>query len=713
MPAGPGKVAESLSNGSDDGKRREAEDRTRPLAMVRNIGIIAHIDAGKTTITERMLYYSGTVHKMGEVHDGTTVTDWMEQEKERGITITSAAITCFWRDCQVNIIDTPGHVDFTVEVERSLRVLDGAIGVFCGVGGVQPQSETVWQQANRYRVPRIAFVNKLDRMGADFNRVVGELRAKLGANAEAVQLPWGREDGFKGVFDLLERKAITFDEASKGRTLIVAEIPSEAVEAVEKARADLIERVAERDEESLAAYLENPDLSAAVLRAGIRRLTVRGELVPVFCGTALRNKGVQLLLDAVVDYLPSPVDVVAVKGTHPKTGEMLEREADDNAPMSGLVFKVANDAFIGKMLFIRVYSGQLKQGQNVFNPRTRKRERVMRLLRMRADSHEDVEKIFAGEIGVVVGLKQATTGDTLCAENAPVELERIRFPEPVIAIAIEPRSRADRDKLTEALDALSSEDPTCVIREDPDTGQTILSGMGELHLEILVDRMFREYKVQASTGKPMVAYRETVTATASVTHRFDREIGGRRHFAEVTLEVSPRERSAGNEVVLAVRKNEVPEAMQEFVSQGVQDGLMTGVLARFPMVDMRVRVTDVKVDPELTTDVALRTAAVMAFREAALAASPEFLEPLMAVEVVTPNEYMGDVLGDLNSRRGKIREMKAQDMTHMIRAEAPLVELFGYATAVRSLTKGRASYVLEPKQFEIVPKTLREELLNR
>ena len=702
-----------MSNGSDDGKRREAEDRTRPLAMVRNIGIIAHIDAGKTTITERMLYYSGTVHKMGEVHDGTTVTDWMEQEKERGITITCAAITCFWRDCQVNIIDTPGHVDFTVEVERSLRVLDGAIGVFCGVGGVQPQSETVWHQADRYRVPRIAFVNKLDRMGADFDRVVGELRAKLGANAEAVQLPWGREEGFKGVFDLLERKAITFDEASKGRTMTVAEIPPEAVAAVEKARANLIEKVAERDEVVLVAYLGNPDLPADVVRAGIRRLTVRGELVPVFCGTALRNKGVQLLLDAVVDYLPSPADVVAVRGTHPKTGEVLERVADDNAPMSGLVFKVANDAFIGKMLFIRVYSGQLKQGQNVFNPRTRKRERVMRLLRMRAESHEDVEKIFAGEIGVVVGLKQATTGDTLCAENAPVELERIRFPEPVIAIAIEPRSRADRDKLTEALAALASEDPTCVIRENPDTGQTILSGMGELHLEILVDRMFREYKVQASTGKPMVAYRETVTATASVTHRFDREIGGRRQFAEVTLEVSPRERSAGNEVVLAVRKNEVPEAMQEFVSQGVEDGLMTGVLARFPMVDMRVRVTDVKIDPELTTDMALRTAAVMAFREAAMAAGPEFLEPLMAVEVVTPNEYMGDVLGDLNSRRGRIRGMTAQATTHMIRAEAPLVELFGYATAVRSLTKGRASYVLEPKQFEIVPKTLREELLNR
>ena len=660
-----------------------------------------------------MLFYAGLVHKMGEVHDGTAVMDYMAQEKERGITITSAAITCFWHDQQINIIDTPGHVDFTVEVERSLRVLDGAVGVFCGVGGVQPQSETVWHQAQRYGVPRVAYVNKMDRMGADFDRVVGEMRSRLGSNAVPVQLPWGKEDDFKGVIDLLDLKAIVYGDASLGMDVEEQDIPPELAGRAEKARAELVERVAEKDEEVLEAYLASPDVAADILRGGIRRATLSNHLVPVLCGSSLRNKGVQQLLDAVVSYLPSPADVATIEGINPKDGEPVTREADDAGHTSALAFKVAGDPYVGRLLFVRVYSGKLKKGQNIYNPRTRKRERIMRLLQLHADSREDVDVLYSGEIGAVAGMKDATTGDTLCVENAPVELMRIRFPEPVMFMAVEPKTRADRDKLEQALESLSAEDPTCIVRHDVETGQTIMSGMGELHLEILKDRMLREYGVKANTGKPMVAYHECVTASAAGSHRFDREIAGKRQFAEVTVQVVPRERGSGNTVAIDVSTNRIPAVFRADVEGGVKDGIATGVLARYTLIDIAVRVTDGGFDAEASTDVAFRTAAVMAFREAVTAASPELLEPIMALEIITPSEFMGDVMGDLNGRRGKVEELEARDAAHIIRARVPLAELFGYATAIRSLTRGRASYTLEPEAFDIVPASIRQKLLNR
>ena len=692
---------------------REAAERPRGLSQVRNIGIIAHIDAGKTTTTERMLFYAGIVHRMGEVHDGTAVMDWMDQEKERGITITSAATTCFWRDHQVNIIDTPGHVDFTMEVERSLRVLDGAIGVFCGVGGVQPQSETVWHQAARYRVPRIAYVNKLDRVGADFDRVVDEMRTKLGANAVPLQLPWGSEDSFKGVIDLIRMRAYTYEEGSFGAKPTVMEIPAELGPAAEKARAALVERVAEKDESVLEAYLDGADVPAETLMPGIRRATLRNELTPVLCGSSLRNKGVQPILDAVVDYMPSPLEVADIEGIKPGTEATETVSADDSADLRAMVFKLANDTYIGRLAFIRVYSGRLRKGQNVFNPRTGKRERISRLVKLHAESRTEVDTLFSGEIGAAVGLKQATTGDTLCVENAPIELERIRFPEPVIFMAIEPRSRADKDKLQDALQALAAEDPTCVIREDPETGQTIMSGMGELHLEVLRERMVREFNVEANTGKPMVAYHETVTQSGRAAHRFDREIGGSRHMAGVTVEVEPAERGAGSSVDVTFSGRDFPAAFREAIEKGVQDALITGVLARYPLTDTVVRVVEAEMDQENSTDVAFRTAAVMALREAVQDAQPELLEPIMKLEIVTPDEHMGDVLGDLNSRRGKIREMVTRGETQIVEAAVPLAELFGYSTVIRSLTRGRASYTMEPEQFDVVPETVKQELLSR
>ncbi|MDD4873099.1 MAG: elongation factor G [Kiritimatiellae bacterium] len=692
---------------------REAPERTCSLRMVRNIGIIAHIDAGKTTTTERMLYYAGRVYKMGEVHDGTTVMDYMIQEKERGITITSAATTCFWRDHQVNIIDTPGHVDFTVEVERSLRVLDGAIGIFCGVGGVQPQSETVWHQAESYGVPRIAFVNKMDRMGADFDRVVAEMRKRLGSNAVPVQIPWGSEDNFKGVIDLIDMRVVCFDDESLGMKLKYLPIPSEFAIAAEKARAELIEKIAEIDEQVLKVYMDNPDVPADVLKAGIRRKVVSNEMIPVFCGSSLRNKGVQPLLDAVVDYMPSPLDVPMIKGHHPSTGAEASREADDFGSTSALAFKIVNDAYVGRLVFVRVYSGRLKKGQNVYNPRTRKRERIGRLLQLHAENRTDVETLYSGEIGAIAGLKQTTTGDTLCVENAPIELERIHFPEPVMFMAIEPKTRADKDKLKEAMDALAAEDPTCVIRTDPETGQTIMSGMGELHLEILRDRMHREFKVDANAGKPMVAYYETLTRAGRGEYVFDRDIGGHRQFAQLAVEVTPAKRGAGNTIEIKLSRNVVPEEFWKYIEEGLNDGIMTGVLGRCPVTDVVVRVTEGKFVPEISTEVAFRTAAVMAFREAVMSGVPEFLEPIMELEIITPGEYMGDVIGDLNGRRGKVREMEARGTNQIIRAGVPLAELFGYSTAIRSVTRGRASYTMEPEQFEIVPEAIKQELLNR
>lgn len=698
---------------TDSNAKREAAGRDRGLAMVRNIGVIAHIDAGKTTTTERILYYAGKVYKVGEVHDGTAVMDYMDQEKERGITITSAATTCFWNDCQINIIDTPGHVDFTVEVERSLRVLDGAVGVFCGVGGVQPQSETVWRQAERYSVPRIAFINKMDRMGADFDRVVDDMRKSLGSNAVPIQLAWGCEENFKGVIDLIDLKAISYDESSKGMDMVIESIPAELGADAERARVHLIESVAEFDEKVLEAYLEHPDLDSDILRAGIRRVTLANQMLPVLCGSSLKNRGVQQLMDAVVYYLPSPLDMPPVEGVHPKTDEVLQYIADDSASLAALVFKVINDPYMGKMAFVRVYSGKIKKGSNIFNPRLGKRERVSRLLRLHANDRTDVDMLCSGEIGAVVGLKNFTTGDTLCSENMPTELDRIGFPEPVIFMAIEPKSSADRDKLVDALDAMAAEDPTCCVRENEETGQKIISGMGELHLEIIKDRLKREYNVEANTGKPMVAYHETITAMATAEYKFDREIGGNRQVGHVVLEVSPLPRREGIKIDFEVSTNVIPQVFRKDIEAGLHDVIMTGVLARYELVDMLVKVVGGSSDSELSTDVAFRSASVMALREAVAAASPELLEPIMALDIVTPAEVMGDVLGDLNSRRGKVRGMETRGDMQIVQAGVPLAELFGYSTVIRSLTRGRATYTMEPEEFAIVPETIKQVLLSK
>ena len=691
----------------------EAAERGHALATIRNIGIVAHIDAGKTTTTERMLYYTGRVHKMGEVHDGNTVMDWMVQEQERGITITSAATTCFWREHQINIIDTPGHVDFTAEVERSLRVLDGAVGVFCAVGGVQPQSETVWRQANKYGVPRIAFVNKMDRTGADFGRTVRQMRERLRAAAVPIQLPWGREDQFKGVVDLVRMRLLTFDEASLGAKMGIGDIPGEMAAAASQAREALLEAVAESDEALLNAYLDEGDLSAEALQAGIRTATVRGLLVPVLCGTSLHNQGIQPLLDAVVDFLPSPADVPPVKGRHPKTDEALERTTGDFEPLCALAFKVATDPFVGKLIFMRVYSGELKKGANVYNPRTQKRDRLMRLIRLHANQREEVDTLYSGEIGAIAGIKGVGTGDTLCAEQKPIVLERIVFPEPVVSMAIEPKTQADKDKMQNALADLADEDPTFRVGQNAETGQTIIQGMGELHLEILRDRMAREYKVQATAGRPMVAYRETITQAGRAEFAFDRELGGKRHFAMVGVSVEKNERGAGNVVDFLLSSDLMPHDFRSVVEEGIRDGLSTGVLGNFPLVDIRVTVVNGQWHPVDSTEIAFRSAASMSLREAVRTSHPALLEPIMALEIVAPEEHLGDVLGDLNMRRGQVKDVAQRDGARVIEASVPLAELFGYATSLRSLTRGRAGYTMEPTRFDVVPENLSQELMNR
>ena len=685
------------------------------LSNVRNIGIVAHIDAGKTTTTERILFYTGKIHKHGDVHDGNTTTDFMVQERERGITIQSAAISCEWNGHAINIIDTPGHVDFTMEVERSLRVLDGAVCVFCAVGGVQPQSETVWRQADRYAVPRVAFVNKMDRMGANFMRVVEELRDKLKANAVPVELPIGKEETFAGVIDLLEMKGIIYDEKTDGKNFTVGEIPADLKDDAELARAELCERVADLDEGVMEAYLENGDLTSEELKGAIRRLVVSNKMVPVLCGTSLRDKGVQPLLDAVTRYLPSPLDRPPVSATDLKSGEPVTREQRDNELLTSLVFKIATDPFVGRLFFVRVYGGVLKKGANVYNPRTKKRERVMKIVRLFADDQIEVDQLTAGDIGALVGLKESTTGDTLCAEMKPCYLERITAPQPVMFLAIEPKSGGDKDKLVDSMKALAAEDPTCQFREDEETGQTILSGMGELHLEILVDRLKREFKVAANVGKPMVSYAETVQKPASLPFTFDRELGGKRHAVTLTVDIKPLERGAGRKVSLSRDvKNSLPDArLAETLEQGLLDGIMTGVLARYPMTDIEASVSAIEiVDPEISDEIALRGAAVMGFREAALAADPEFLEPIMKLEITTPPESVGEVLGDLNMRRGTVLDMAQRDDMQVVHARVPMAQMFGYATAIRSLTKGRASYSMEPSDFALVSKSVREHLLS-
>ena len=695
--------------GSDS--RREAEGRVHALSTVRNIGIIAHIDAGKTTTSERILYYSGKVHKIGEVHDGTATMDWMIQEQERGITITSAATTCFWQDHQINIIDTPGHVDFTVEVERSLRVLDGAVGVLCAVGGVQPQSETVWRQATKYNVPRLAFVNKMDRMGADFYKVVDEMKEKLKAPAVAVQLPIGAAETFEGVVDLIKMRAVSFSEEDMGSQVEYIDIPADLAADAEACRAELIEKVAEVDEELLEAYMENTDVSEEALTAALRRAVIANEVVPVFAGSSLKNKGVQPLLDAVVAYLPSPLDVPAVTGISPKNEAELEREASDFEPLTGLVFKMATDKFVGKLAFVRVYAGQLKKGMNIYNPRTKKRERIGRLLRLHANHREDIDVLYAGEIGGMVGQKLFTTGDTVCAENDPIMLENIEFPEPVISMAIEPKSTADKDALVDALADMAAEDPTFHTSIHEETGQTIIQGMGELHLDIIKDRILREYKVKANAGKPMVAYRESVSAKGEGQFTFERTIGDETHFAALTLAVAPN--SAGNVITFDVSNKIIPDEFRKGIEEGIADALLTGVLGNYAIIDTKVTVIGGQTHDTDSTEVAFRSAAVMALRDAVGNSSPVLLEPIMLLEIETPEEHLGDVMGDLNSRRGKIREIKATNDLQVVQADVPLAEVFGYATSLRSLTKGRASYSMEPQAFEPVPPNMTDAILNR
>ncbi len=692
---------------------REAEGRRCTRALTRNIGIMAHIDAGKTTTSERMLFYSGRVHKIGEVDSGTATMDWMEQEQERGITIVSAATTYFWRNHQINMIDTPGHVDFTVEVERSLRVLDGAVGVFCGVAGVQPQSETVWRQAKKYKIPCLGFINKMDRKGADFDNAVDQIREKLSVPAIPVQMPIGSEVDFKGVIDLIAFKAVVFEETSQGASMLIEDVPSDFMANATEARARLIEAIAEYDEEVLEAYMNDPDIPVDVLKRGLRRATIAYALVPILCGSSLKNKGVQPLLDAVVDYLPSPADIATVSGHHPKTGALEERRSGDFEPLSALAFKVVNDTYIGKLFFVRVYSGVLKKGMNVYNPRTLKRERLGRIVMLHANSREDVDALYTGEIGGLVGLKETVTGDTLCAENNPILLESIEFPEPVISMAIEPKTQADKESLQQALRAMSDEDPTFRISMNEDTGQTIISGMGELHLEILKDRMFREHKVQAKAGKPVVAYREGILDAGEGNFIFQREIGGHGQYGHVILSVAPRTRGSGNDINFDVPVTAIPNEYRSAIKEGVQDALITGVLGNYPLIDIDVRVVGGGFHPVDSSEVAFRSAAVMALRDAVKAATPALLEPLMELEVITPDEHLGDVLGDLNGRRGQVREIVAHGADQVIRADAPLAELFGYATAIRSLSRGRASYSMQPKAFDVVPESMHEKILNR
>ncbi|HIE10769.1 MAG TPA: elongation factor G [Kiritimatiellae bacterium] len=697
---------------ADSARQRESPERPCPLPLIRNIGIIAHIDAGKTTVTERILFYTGRVWRMGEVHEGSATMDWMQQEQERGITITSAATSCFWRDHQVNIIDTPGHVDFTVEVERSLRVLDGAIGVFCGVAGVQSQTETVWHQADKYQVPRIAFVNKMDRKGADFDGVVQQMREKLAAPAIPLQIPWGLEDSFHGVIDLVGMRALDFDAQSLGARVIAADIPPEYDDEAKQRRQAILEVLAEKDEGILERYVSGADVPAGMIRRALRAATLRGDAVPVLCGAALRNRGIQPLLDAVVDFLPSPLDVPAITGRRPKTLQEEERHPGDHEPATALVFKIAVDPYVGKLVYIRVYSGIIKSGSHVYNPRTRKRERVGRIVRLHANQREDVPALFSGEIGGLLGIKGVTTGDTLCSEHRPVILETIHFPEPVVSMAIEPMSSSDRESLQKALEAIAEEDPTFRVAVDPETGQLIARGMGELHLEVVKERVEREFRVRARSGRPMVAYRETVEKEAVGEYTFERVIGGKGHFAAVSARVSPRPRGAGNQVELTASAEEIPAEFRAEVRAGVEDVLTTGVLGNYPVVDIRVDVFAGKAHPADSSDTAFRNAATMAVRDALAAADPLLLEPIMDLEIIAPDEFIGEVLSDIVGRRGKVVSVESKADSKIVRAEVPLAEMFGYATGLRSLTRGRASYTMEPLRFEVVPGSLAQRLLG-
>ncbi len=689
------------------------------IERYRNIGIMAHIDAGKTTTTERILFYTGISHKLGEVHDGNAVMDWMEQEQERGITITSAATTCFWQgmdkdwpEYRINIIDTPGHVDFTIEVERSLRVLDGAVAVFCAVGGVEPQSETVWRQATKYQVPRMAFVNKMDRTGADFKRVVGQLKSRLAAPAVPIQLPIGAEEEFEGVIDLVKMRAIYWDVENMGTTYEARDIPAELADEAAKAREFMVESAAEASEELMNKYLEEGELSEEEIIQGLRTGTLANEIVPVLCGTAFKNKGVQALLDAVVQYMPAPTEVKAIRGED-ENGEEATRPSEDGAPFAALAFKIATDPFVGSLTFFRVYSGVVKAGDTVINPIKGKKERIGRILQMHANSREEIKEVYAGDIAAAVGLKDVTTGDTLCDPSDVITLERMEFPEPVIAVAVEPKTKSDQEKMGVALSKLAQEDPSFRVRTDEESGQTIISGMGELHLDIIVDRLKREFKVEANVGKPEVSYRETIRQPVEAEGKFVRQSGGRGQYGHVKIKLQPMDQAGGFEFVNEIVGGVVPKDYINSVAKGIEEAMQNGVLAGYPMVDIKATLFDGSYHEVDSSEMAFKIAGSMAFKDGALKAKPVILEPIMKVEVVTPEDYMGDVMGDLNRRRGLVQGMEDAPAGKIIRANVPLSEMFGYATDLRSMSQGRANYVMEFLQYEEAPNSVAENIMKK
>ena len=681
------------------------------LQNTRNIGIMAHIDAGKTTTTERILFYTGRVHKIGETHEGAATMDWMEQEQERGITITSAATTCQWKGHRINIIDTPGHVDFTVEVERSLRVLDGAVAVFDAKAGVEPQSETVWRQADKYHVPRIAYMNKMDTIGADFFSAMESLRTRLQANPVAIQLPIGAEDTFVGIVDLIAMKAYIYKD-DLGKEIEVTEIPAELQSQAEEYRSKLVEAVAELDEELMMKYLEGEELTEEEIKRGLRKGTINVELIPVLCGSSYKNKGVQLLLDAIVEYLPSPLDIANVKGVTPD-GEEAERHSDDNEPFAALAFKLMSDPYVGKLTYFRVYSGTLNSGTYVLNSTKGKRERIGRILQMHANHREEIPTVYAGDIAAAVGLKDTTTGDTLCDEKAPIILESMEFPDPVISVAIEPKTKADQDKLGLALSKLSEEDPTFRTHTDEETGQTIIEGMGELHLEVIVDRLHREFKVEANVGKPQVAYKETIRKPAKVEGKFIRQSGGRGQYGHVWIEFEPLERGQGFQFENHIVGGVVPKEYVPAVQAGIEEAMQNGILAGYPVIDLKAKLVDGSYHEVDSSEMAFKIAASMALKAAAAKCDPVLLEPMMKVEVTVPEEYMGDIMGDINSRRGRIEGMEARGNAQVIRAYVPLAEMFGYATTLRSKTQGRGTYVMQFDHYEEVPKSIAEEIIAK
>ncbi|MBZ5598395.1 MAG: elongation factor G [Acidobacteriia bacterium] len=687
--------------------------RQVPLERCRNIGIMAHIDAGKTTTTERILFYTGKTHRMGEVHDGTAIMDWMEQEQERGITITSAATTCTWRDIRINIIDTPGHVDFTAEVERSLRVLDGAVAVFDAVHGVQPQSEKVWRQADKYGVPRICFINKIDKMGADFEHAVDTIRKRLNAKPVAIQIPIGQEDKFKGVVDLIEMKSIIWQDDTIGAEYLTGEIPAELQKKAEAFHNKLVEAVAENDDAMLHKFLEGETISPGELRASLRQSTIALKVFPVVVGTAFKNKGVQPLLDAVVDYLPSPLDAGEVKGINPDNGEVVTRHPSDDDPFSALAFKIMADPFVGQLTFIRVYSGQLKSGDSVLNAGRGRTERIGRLLKMHANKREDINEILAGDICAAVGLKNVSTGDTICDERHPIALESIEFAVPVISVAVEPKTKADQEKMGMALSKLAQEDPTFKVHTDPDSGQTIISGMGELHLEIIVDRMMREYKVEANVGKPQVAYRETIRRRSEAEGKYIRQTGGRGQYGHAKIRLEPNEPGKGYEFINDIVGGSVPKEFIKPIDQGIKEAMEGGILAGYPMVDVKATLYDGSYHEVDSNEMAFKIAGSMAFKEAARKSSPVLLEPVMSVEVVTPEDYAGVIMGDLSSRRGRIEGMEHRAGSQVIKAIVPLAEMFGYATEMRSNTQGRAEYSMHFARYEEVPRGTADEIIAR